>query len=214
MVMLSTIPLASTTTTSVSIADLEVESGSTTAAPVLISSATNLGGCDLSLTYNSSIVRVADVTPGNMELLRYRIDNEAGWMRVNAINVSGQDGDAIPAYLNLTVVGDGICVSQLNITDIMLLGTDYNEISCTVRSGSLTVKPPSGMIKVGDVNGDGMVDMHDAMYLANHLLGTPGFEEINEEVVDVDGDGMVDIHDAMYLAKHVIGMSGFEELGR
>jgi uncharacterized protein YraI len=42
MIMLFTISLASATTTSVSIADLEVESGSTTAAPVLISSATNL----------------------------------------------------------------------------------------------------------------------------------------------------------------------------
>jgi len=213
MVMLSTIPLASTTTTSVSIADLEVESGSTTAAPVLISSATNLGGCDLSLTYNSSIVRVADVTPGDMELLTYRIDNEVGWACVNVINVSGQSGDATLVYLNLTVIGDGVCVSPLNITDVMLFGTDYNEISCTVRNGLLTVEPPSVTIKVGDVNGDGVVDMYDAMYLANHLLGTPGFGEINEEVADVDGDGMVDIHDAMYLAKHVIGMSGFEEMG-
>ena len=69
-----------------------------------------------------------------------------------------------------------------------------------------------GVAMNGDVNGDGMVDMHDAMYLAKHVLDKDGFKTINAEAADVNGDGKISSHDAMYLAKHVIGTSGYEEL--
>ena len=64
----------------------------------------------------------------------------------------------------------------------------------------------------GDVNGDGEVTLSDAMYLAKHVIGIPGFEDIVEAAADVNGNGEIEISDAMYLAKHVLGIPGFEEL--
>ena len=335
VIVILSIPLVPATT--ISIADFDVESGSTITAPIRITNATILGGCEINITYNSSVVYVTDVTPGDMDLLAYNIDNESGWVYVNAINVSGQNGDATFACINLTAVGDVADVSPLNITAVTLFDTDYNRTSCVVRNGSFTVLPPgvatisigngSGIVTIpiaiedgvnvgacditltfnasvvnvtdvtggdmdvtmanlehvhegfvrigtfqtdnpglseniafanvtfepigksgdtcslnlsvttfkdatpignevpyivrngtytillnGDVNGDGVVDIHDAMYLAKHVLGITGFEVIIVEAADVNDDKVIDIADSMYLAKYVLGIAGFEEL--
>lgn len=336
--MILSIPLVPATT--ISIADFDVESGSTITAPIRITNATILGGCEINITYNSSVVYMTGVTPGDMDLLAYNIDNGSGWVYVNAINVSGQNGDATFACINLTAVGDVADVSPLNITAATLFDTDYNRTSCVVRNGSFTVLPPgppgvatisigngSGIVTIpiaiedgvnvgacditltfnasvvnvtdvtggdmdvtmanlehvhegfvrigtfqtdnpglngnitfanvtfepvgnsgdtcslnlsvttfkdatpignempyivrngtyaillnGDVTGDGKVNIHDAMYLAKHVLGITGFEVIIVEAADVNDDKVIDIADAMYLAKHVLGIAGFEEL--
>ena len=333
--MVLSIPLVPATT--ISIADFDVESGSTITAPIRITNATILGGCEVNITYNSSVVYMTGVTPGDMDLLAYNIDNGSGWVYVNAINVSGQNGDATFACINLTAVGDVADVSPLNITAATLFDTDYNRTSCVVRNGSFTVLPPgvatisigngSGIVTIpiaiedgvnvgacditltfnasvvnvtdvtggdmdvtmanlehvhegfvrigtfqtdnpglsgniafanvtfepiggsgdtcslnlsvttfkdatpignempyivrngtyaillnGDVTGDGMVDIHDAMYLAKHVLGITGFEVIIVEAADVNDDKVIDIADSMYLAKYVLGIAGFEEL--
>jgi len=64
----------------------------------------------------------------------------------------------------------------------------------------------------GDVNDDGEVALSDAMYLAKHVLGITGFEDVVEAAADVNDDGEVALSDAMYLAKHVLDIPGFEEL--
>ncbi|MEA3281417.1 MAG: cohesin domain-containing protein [Euryarchaeota archaeon] len=336
VIVFLTIPLVSATT--VSIADVDVESGSTITAPIRIADTMILGGYEINITYNSSVVHVAGVTPGDMNLLAYNIDNEFGWVYVNAINVSGQNDDATLACINLTAVGDVADVSPLNITAATLFDTDYNRTSCVVRNGSFTVLPPGvatisigngsdivttsiaiedganvgacditltfnasvanvtnvadgdmditmanlehtqeGFVHIGtfqtsnpglsgnitfanvtfepvgnigdtcslnlsvttfkdatpiggempyivrngtytvlllngDVNGDGVVDLYDATYLAKHLLGITGFEVIIVEAADVNDDGVIDVADSMYLAKYVLGIAGFEEL--
>jgi len=333
VIVVLSIPLVPATT--ISIADFDVESGSTIAAPILITNATILGGCEINITYNSSVVYMTGVTQGNMDLLAYNIDNESGWMYVNAINASGQSGDATFACINLTAVGAVVDVSPLNITAATLFDTDYNRTSCVVRNGSFTIQLPSvisignaignttipiaiedgvnvgacditllfnasvvnvtdvtggdmdvtmanlehaheGFVRIGafqtdnpglnenitfanvtfepvgsigdtcslnlcvttfkdatqegdempyvvhngtytaalngDVNGNGVVDIHDAMYLAKHVLGIAGFEAIIVEAADVNDDKVIDIADAMYLAKHVLRIAGFEEL--
>jgi len=63
----------------------------------------------------------------------------------------------------------------------------------------------------GDANGDGKVELFDALYLAKSVLEITGFEAV-DIASDVNGDGEVTLHDAMYLAKHVLKISGFEEL--
>ena len=206
MVMLLSVSLASATTACVGVADYSAESGGTVTVPVLVTNVTDLGGCDVNVTYNASIIHVTDVSPGDMALLRYHIDNESGWVRMNAINATGQSVDAIFAYLNLTAVGDAGYVSLLCIADALLIDTSYESVPCIVRDGMCRT------FLNGDVDSNGAVDMHDSVYLMRHLLGVAGFAEIVAEAADVNGDGMVTSHDALYLAKHLIGVSGYEEL--
>ncbi|MCK4459631.1 MAG: hypothetical protein KAU52_07920 [Methanosarcinales archaeon] len=152
VIMVLAIPLASATT--ISIADPGAPLGSTVTIPIRITNATILGGCEINITYNSSVVYVTGVTPGDMELLAYNIDNESGWAYLNVINVSGQSGDAIAAYLNLTATGVVGDVSPLNITAVSLFDTDYSEMSCLAQNGSFTVQPPDvATIKIGNAIG-------------------------------------------------------------
>jgi parallel beta-helix repeat protein len=53
----------------------------------------------------------------------------------------------------------------------------------------------------GDINGDGIVDIYDAILLANAYNSTPGIANWNPNA-DVNGDSIVDIYDAIILASH------------
>ena len=206
VVLLLSVSLASATTACVRVADYSAEPGGTVTVPVLVTNVTDLGGCDINITYNTSVIHVTDVSPGDMELLRYHIDNESGWVRMNAINTTGQSGNATFAHLNLTAVGDAGYVSLLCIADTILLNTSYESVPCIERNGKCRT------FLNGDVDSNGVVDMHDSVYIMRHLLGVTGFTEIVAEAADVNGDGGVTSHDAMYLAKYLIGIGGYDEL--
>ncbi|MFH1360984.1 MAG: PKD domain-containing protein [Candidatus Omnitrophota bacterium] len=54
----------------------------------------------------------------------------------------------------------------------------------------------------GDANGDGFVDIDDAVYLIDYIF-TGGPAPVPLEVGDVDGNGSVDIDDVMYLVNYI-----------
>ena len=57
---------------------------------------------------------------------------------------------------------------------------------------------------LGDVNGDGLVDIVDVTTLANHLLGK--FNKVFiEKAADVNGDNSIDIVDVTRLASIILG---------
>ena len=87
----------------------------------------------------------------------------------------------------------------INATDIY---GNYND----------TVSITLVVIKNGDVSGNNVVDLYDAMYLAKWKLGQEGFDVINERVAEVSGSCAVDLYDAMYLAKWKLGQEGFDVL--
>jgi hypothetical protein len=53
----------------------------------------------------------------------------------------------------------------------------------------------------GDLNGDFMVDIYDAIILANAYNSKPGGQYWNPNA-DINGDNIVDIYDAIILANH------------
>ena len=53
----------------------------------------------------------------------------------------------------------------------------------------------------GDINGDGTVDIYDAILLAAAYGSTPGSRNWNANA-DINGDGIVDIYDAIILSGH------------
>ena len=64
----------------------------------------------------------------------------------------------------------------------------------------------------GDVNGDGVITLYDATYLAKWYFNQQGFEYLPENVADVNGDCIVTLYDATYLAKWHFNQPGFERL--
>lgn len=55
----------------------------------------------------------------------------------------------------------------------------------------------------GDANGDGKIDMSDAIDIVNAILGkTP--EGFSDKAADVNGDGKVDMADVMYVVYYIV----------
>ena len=57
---------------------------------------------------------------------------------------------------------------------------------------------------VGDVNGDGDVDIADAVCIVNHVVGKSN-TTFNEAAADANGDGDIDIADAVHIVNYVVG---------
>jgi hypothetical protein len=53
----------------------------------------------------------------------------------------------------------------------------------------------------GDINGDGTVDIYDAIMLSGAFGSSPGSASWNPNA-DVNGDGIIDIYDAIIIAGH------------
>ena len=56
----------------------------------------------------------------------------------------------------------------------------------------------------GDVNGDGDVDIADAVCIMNYVVGKPNTTFI-EAAADANGDGDIDIADAVHIVNYVVG---------
>ncbi|MCW7076192.1 MAG: cohesin domain-containing protein [Candidatus Syntrophoarchaeum sp.] len=183
----------------------------TITVPITIENATNVGSCDLTLSYDPDIVIVSDVGGGEFDSLQANLEDASdGIIRIGTYQTSspGLNGDVVLAEVTLMTMGDieSSTTLDLEVTTLKDATPECNPIPCLVEDGSFTV-----LLK-GDANGDGRIDMADCMYLAKNILGISGFEQIVEAAVDVNGDGEIDMADCMYLAKHILDIAGFEEL--
>jgi len=95
-----------------------------------------------------------------------------------------------------------------NITDIT--NADGEEVLFAIDNGKVT----AANYTVGDVNGDGKVELKDVTYLRRHLATWDGYTDIVKFAGDVDGDGTVGQLDVTYLLRHVAEYEGYETLGR
>ena len=183
----------------------------TVTIPITIENGTNVGAVDITITYNASVVNVTGVTGGDMDVTIANLEHmHEGFVRIGAFQTSnlGLDGNITFANVTFEPVGSvgGTCSLNLSVMTFKDATPQCNKIPYIVQNGTYTT------VLNGDVNGDGKVDIADAMYLAKHVLGKSGFEEIIVGAADVNDDGIIDIADAMYLAKHVIKIADFKDL--
>ena len=155
-------------------------------------------------------MNVTNVTGGDFDAITTNLEHvHEGWVRIGVYQGDnpGLDGSIILANVTFRSNStNGTSPLNLSVTTFKDATPECNPILYTVQNGTYITALN------GDVNGDGVVDIADVMYLAKHVLGKSGFEEIIVGAADVDGSGEVDIADVMYLAKHVLEITGFEEL--
>lgn len=60
--------------------------------------------------------------------------------------------------------------------------------------------------KLGDVNGDGTVDIEDAVMVIGHVNGSKALSGAESKRADVDGNSNIDIEDAVAIISHVNGI--------
>ncbi|MEA1895403.1 MAG: dockerin type I repeat-containing protein [Euryarchaeota archaeon] len=146
--------------------------------------------------FDSMFANLEDAASGSVSILAYQTLNP------------GLDGDVIVANVTFITVGNSGSSTPLDleVTTLTDATPDCNPIPYTIRNGSFT------RFLNGDMNGDGIVDVADCMFLAKHLLGASGFETIVEDAADVNDNGEIEASDCMYLAKHLAEIAGFEVL--
>ena len=89
--------------------------------------------------------------------------------------------------------------TELRVTDIVLSnakGKNYaSEVNVSIKATFDTV--------LGDVNGDGLVNIADAIGLVNYILGKAAFE-VDELAADANEDGMLNITDAIAIVNLIL----------
>ena len=178
--------------------------------PLMIEDAANAGAVDVTLTFDPTVVTVTGVEDGSMDCTYSNLENVAdGWIRIGAIqgDSPGLDGEYALVYVDFEPVGEGA------MCDLVIEVTTYKE--ATPEGAAMNYTTSNGIYTSslnGDVNGDGVVDIADANYLAKAVIGIAGYEDLDNAAADVDGSDNVDMADAAYLAKYVIGITGYEDL--
>jgi len=109
------------------------------------------------------------------------------------------------------VVNSSKPLSYLQHKEIFALLITVKNSSSTVNVIN-TTKINLEILRNGDVDKNGYVDIADAAYIARYTVGKETLIDPYNRVADVDGSGDVDISDAMYLAKYIAGLPGFERL--
>lgn len=185
----------------------------TTSIPITITNAVDVGACDITLTYDPTVVKVTGVTDGDMDCTFTNLEHTGdGWIRLGTVQGSsdGISGSLSVLHVDLEPVSEGAtCPLTLSVTTYKDATPAGTAMTYTISSGTYTSPAP---VINGDANDDGTVDMVDASYIANHVIGIAGYEQIDEDVANVNGDSVLDMADSMYLTKHILAIAGFETL--
>lgn len=80
---------------------------------------------------------------------------------------------------------------------------DYG--SSTIQISEFYIEIENGTYPyIGDMNGDGVLNTVDGLYLLNHINGNAGYEILHDSG-DINCDGVIDQDDVDYLGNHLTG---------
>ena len=122
--------------------------------------------------------------------------------------VEGTEGAVMTVTLNIAA-GMRAGNYSIGLTDNSLSVKDNDNIAQTTKladaSSTLTVSNTAGSIIMGDVNGDGDVDISDAIMVVYRSLNKP-LACFNEDAADMNGDSEIDLSDAINIIYKILGL--------
>ena len=134
---------------------------------------------EATITVGESVTLTATVSPDN----------------ATSKKVTWTSSDSTVVSVDANGVIRGVAVSDSSITITASAGD--KTATCTVT----VVAPPVSDGKPGDANGDGTIDVLDALrickFLANHDV------TVDKDIADVNGDGTVNVLDALRICKYL-----------
>ena len=100
------------------------------------------------------------------------------------------------------VITDGYTVSGY---DAKTLGKQTVTVTYRGVTATFEVNVIPTLI-IGDVNGDGQVNIRDASQIQRYILGVVEFDDEQLSVADTNGDGEINIRDATQIQKFLVGL--------
>lgn len=74
-----------------------------------------------------------------------------------------------------------------------------------IRDSNGTGVKEYACIVYGDINGDGLIDIADMLYMKRHILGASVLGDLKEIAADVNKKDGIDIVDMLYMKRHILG---------
>ncbi len=137
-------------------------------------------------------------------LAEVTIPNSVTYIGINAFSGTALQSVHLPAgiqYIHSTSFGDSLIYVCCYTEDCPVIKhfAETAEIEFRLCDGH-------GMLPrvAGDVSGDGVLDLKDAVLIRRYLVGGWDFT-IDETVADVDGDGAVTVQDIALLSRYIAG---------
>ena len=194
------------------VSPMEVKTDDTLEVPISIDWGLNqiIRSYDFTISYDPAVFEATTVIGGTTAEFSgaptFSIDNTLGEVSFNASNASTTSpvGFADVARISLkTISEEGETFLGLEVKD--LLNSNSEDLGRYVEAAKVIIGP-SGLC--GDVNINDRVDIGDAMFIAQYLVGNRDASTLNLDCGDVNANGRVDIGDAMFIAQYLVGNRG------
>jgi hypothetical protein len=171
-------------------------------AIVVNSGSQNVAAYGFEITYDADIINATDAREGAQGFLAASNLTTPGIASVTGFDASGTGpGTSIElVVITFQAVGEGPAILSLNVDQLVDSDTNTVGTACG-NSGSVTIST----VLLGDTNGDGVVDIIDALLVAQYYvqLNPPNF---NVDAADTNCDGTVDIIDALLIAQFYVDL--------
>jgi len=173
-----------------------------------------LAGYEAELRYDGLCINILEIRAGrDFAGVVSNIDNTLGVASLIATNVSGDRPDSNMAFAVVRLVGDATTACNLEVVFTNLIDVDAGAISAT--STQVIAE-----FKRGDVLEDGALNVGDAPFLAQYLVGVrPGGTAMKPpggpgdltcmnsvNAVDVIPDGVINVGDLLFLKQRLVGL--------
>ncbi len=188
--------------TIVSIADAFAATNSSIVHPIMVENVTNIAAGTITLTYDPKVINVLSVSSGDLGAVITNIDNNAGSVSLSAFSTIAKNGDILFANILLKTVGSSNVTSPLALAVRTIVDQNGVSIPYLIRNGVFTISTA----KNGDVNEDGIINIVDALFIAQSTVGLRAFTSTQSMVADVSRDGLVNIVDALFIAQASVGL--------
>jgi PKD repeat protein len=205
-VVLSVTPHGGQTIVNVTPPVQDVLQGSSFTVDVTVDPAESITGVQFDLRFDASLISADSVTEGN--ILKQdgantyfspgTIDNATGMITgvAGAITTPGAtvSSSGVLATIRMTAKTVG-GTSPLNLSNVIVGDINGNPVSIIVDDGSVTTTTTC----IGDVDGDGFVNVLDMIRVGQHWgeTGTPGWMP-----EDVNKDGTINVLDMIVIGQH------------
>lgn len=190
------------------VSDSSLITNSNFTVDVNVVNASGISGLEFKLGFNASILTANSVVsgsfiPGSATPIT-QIDNTAAFVRFNVSLSTPLNGNGTLAVIQFQVQADKVRNSTLHLYNVTLVDNTGQALPSNTVDGSFT----NAHTIMGDLNGDGVVDIKDAILAAHAFMshranydyqGEPASPNWNP-AADLDGDGFINIIDLILLA--------------
>jgi hypothetical protein len=173
-------------------------------AGISIGEVADFDGCYYDVTFDASVLRLNDVTPGligstTISVETYWEVSPGTWRVVQSLpGAVGVNGSGYLAVLHFHVIGSEGDSSDISLSDGSLYDTTAEEIAATWVGDSIVVTPALS----GDVNGDGIINALDITTVERIIA------KLDAPIAsaDVNQDGTINVLDITKVERFIAGL--------